>query len=268
MPGAGRRPLRGDLRTAAPTSSPTGSRRSPRAASKLESGDELEADIVVTATGLNLLFLGGIEVTVDGEEVDFRDDDLQGHDAQRRPEPRLHARLHQRVLDAEGRPHLRVRLPPAQPHGRARLHPVRAAGQRHRSPATNRSSTSPPATSCAPSTGFPNRAPRIPGSCARTTPSTFAPSATAPSPTARWSSPSPAPRARPSRQSPPSPDPDPPLGFSSVPGALAEWLRSGLQSRLHRFDSGRRLSRIARKSVFFGFSTGFEGPGADPVETG
>src|SRR3954465_14819031 len=27
------------------------------------------------------------------------------------------------------------------------------------------------------------------------------------------------------------------------PGALAEWLRSGLQSRLHRFDSGRRLSQ-------------------------
>ncbi len=27
----------------------------------------------------------------------------------------------------------------------------------------------------------------------------------------------------------------------SAPGALAEWLRSGLQSRLHRFDSGRRL---------------------------
>ena len=24
-------------------------------------------------------------------------------------------------------------------------------------------------------------------------------------------------------------------------GAMAEWLRSGLQSRLHRFDSGRRL---------------------------
>jgi hypothetical protein len=26
------------------------------------------------------------------------------------------------------------------------------------------------------------------------------------------------------------------------PGDVAEWLRSGLQSRLHRFDSGRRLS--------------------------
>ena len=24
-------------------------------------------------------------------------------------------------------------------------------------------------------------------------------------------------------------------------GAVAEWLRSGLQSRVHRFDSGRRL---------------------------
>jgi cation diffusion facilitator CzcD-associated flavoprotein CzcO len=37
---------------------------------KLESGEELEADIVITATGLNLLFLGGVEFTVDGEDVD------------------------------------------------------------------------------------------------------------------------------------------------------------------------------------------------------
>src|SRR3954447_19708996 len=29
------------------------------------------------------------------------------------------------------------------------------------------------------------------------------------------------------------------------PGALAEWLRSGLQSRLHRFDSGGRLLEVA-----------------------
>jgi monooxygenase len=36
----------------------------------LESGEELEADIVVTATGLELLFLGGLELTVDGEKVD------------------------------------------------------------------------------------------------------------------------------------------------------------------------------------------------------
>jgi monooxygenase len=37
----------------------------------LESGGELEADVIVTATGLNVLFLGGIELVVDGSEVDF-----------------------------------------------------------------------------------------------------------------------------------------------------------------------------------------------------
>jgi monooxygenase len=37
----------------------------------LESGEELEADAIVTATGLNLLFLGGMELSVDGEPVDI-----------------------------------------------------------------------------------------------------------------------------------------------------------------------------------------------------
>jgi monooxygenase len=37
---------------------------------ELESGGELEADIVVTATGLNLLFLGGMAISIDGEELD------------------------------------------------------------------------------------------------------------------------------------------------------------------------------------------------------
>jgi cation diffusion facilitator CzcD-associated flavoprotein CzcO len=37
---------------------------------KLEFGEELEADVIVTATGLELLFLGGIELQVDGEKVD------------------------------------------------------------------------------------------------------------------------------------------------------------------------------------------------------
>ncbi len=37
---------------------------------RLESGRELEADVVVTATGLELLFLGGMQLSVDGEEVD------------------------------------------------------------------------------------------------------------------------------------------------------------------------------------------------------
>jgi monooxygenase len=38
---------------------------------KLTSGAELEADIIVTATGLNLLLFGGIDVFLDGEQVDF-----------------------------------------------------------------------------------------------------------------------------------------------------------------------------------------------------
>src|SRR5512139_293390 len=38
---------------------------------RLESGAELEADIVVTATGLNLLPAGGMTIVVDGREVDL-----------------------------------------------------------------------------------------------------------------------------------------------------------------------------------------------------
>ena len=38
---------------------------------RLESGRELEADIIVTATGLELLAFGGIELTVDGREVEL-----------------------------------------------------------------------------------------------------------------------------------------------------------------------------------------------------
>jgi len=37
----------------------------------LESGTELEADIIVPATGLDMLFVGGISVAVDGEAVDL-----------------------------------------------------------------------------------------------------------------------------------------------------------------------------------------------------
>ncbi|HEX7059046.1 MAG TPA: NAD(P)/FAD-dependent oxidoreductase [Solirubrobacterales bacterium] len=37
---------------------------------KLRSGRELEADLIVTATGLNLLFIGGMRITIDGEDLD------------------------------------------------------------------------------------------------------------------------------------------------------------------------------------------------------
>ena len=38
---------------------------------RLESGDELTAEVVVTATGLELLFLGGMDIVVDGDPVDL-----------------------------------------------------------------------------------------------------------------------------------------------------------------------------------------------------
>ncbi|WP_354698982.1 FAD-containing monooxygenase EthA [Paraconexibacter sp. AEG42_29] len=40
---------------------------------RLQSGAELEADIIVTATGLNLLALGGMQFTVDGKQIALPD---------------------------------------------------------------------------------------------------------------------------------------------------------------------------------------------------
>jgi cation diffusion facilitator CzcD-associated flavoprotein CzcO len=37
---------------------------------KLKSGKEIDADIVVTATGLNLVFMNGVDVSLDGQKVD------------------------------------------------------------------------------------------------------------------------------------------------------------------------------------------------------
>jgi monooxygenase len=38
---------------------------------RLASGEELEADVIVTATGLNMLVLGGISIAVDGRDVEL-----------------------------------------------------------------------------------------------------------------------------------------------------------------------------------------------------
>jgi cation diffusion facilitator CzcD-associated flavoprotein CzcO len=40
---------------------------------RLQSGEELEADIIIAATGLNMKVLGGVEFSVDGEPVSFPD---------------------------------------------------------------------------------------------------------------------------------------------------------------------------------------------------
>src|SRR5215472_11413221 len=38
---------------------------------ELASGEQLEADVIVSATGLNVLFLGGMQLAVDGQPVDL-----------------------------------------------------------------------------------------------------------------------------------------------------------------------------------------------------
>ena len=82
---------------------------------------------IVTATGLNLLALGGMSSpstaarSSSPKTMGYKGMMLSGV-----PNLALALRLHQRLLDAEVRPDLRVRLPAAQPHGRARLPPVRA----------------------------------------------------------------------------------------------------------------------------------------------
>ena len=108
------RPSRGGARSIV-----TGADRdaSPRTGVTLASGEELAADVIVTATGLNVLMLGGMSSPSTAPNRSRRDRRLQGHDAVRRPERRAHARLHERLLDAQGRPRGGVRLPAAGAHG-------------------------------------------------------------------------------------------------------------------------------------------------------
>ncbi len=103
---------------------------------RLQSGDELDADIIVTATGLQLVTLGEMDFVVDGEPVDFSKTwTYKGFAYSRRAEPGVVVRVHQRVVDPPRRPDLRVRVPPAQPHGRDRDCAVHAAPARRRTPA-------------------------------------------------------------------------------------------------------------------------------------
>ncbi len=100
---------------------------------KLASGEELQADIIVTATGLNLQLFGGAEVKRNGEPIDLTDTmAYKGMMLTRHAEHGVHHRLHQRVVDAEGRPGLGVRLPSAELHGRQRLRHRRAAASGRR----------------------------------------------------------------------------------------------------------------------------------------
>ena len=57
-------------------------------------------------------------------------DRLQGNDVQRHPEPSVHFRLYERLLDAEVGSDRRVCLPAAQPHGSPRIRDLHPAPRR------------------------------------------------------------------------------------------------------------------------------------------
>ncbi len=73
VPGAQRRSVQDHPRRARPTSSPTRSSASPKTGIKLASGEELQADIIVTATGLNLQLFGGAAISRNGVPVELND---------------------------------------------------------------------------------------------------------------------------------------------------------------------------------------------------
>jgi cation diffusion facilitator CzcD-associated flavoprotein CzcO len=91
----------------------------------LESGRELDADIIVTATGLNLVVLGEMQFSVDGAPVDFAKTwTYKGMMYSGVPNLITTFGYINASWTLARRPHRGVRVPAAPPHGRAR----RAAG--------------------------------------------------------------------------------------------------------------------------------------------
>ena len=84
---------------------------------RLKSGDELQADIIVTATGLKLKSLGGMQVSIDGTPINMAGGiSYKGMMCRGVPNFCFHPRLHQRLVDAQVQPGGRIYLPPAQSH--------------------------------------------------------------------------------------------------------------------------------------------------------
>ena len=82
----------------------------------LQSGEELEADIIVTATGFNMNVMGDIAFSIDGRPLDFHETVTYRGMMFRRPEPGLGVRLFPGELDAAERVDRGLRLPPLEPY--------------------------------------------------------------------------------------------------------------------------------------------------------
>ena len=100
---------------------------------QLASGERLDADVVITATGFDLSVMGDVAFVVDGQELDWADTvTYRGLDVHRRAEPGVRVRLLPGQLDAARRPHRRLRVPPAHAHGGDRQVDGRAGARRRR----------------------------------------------------------------------------------------------------------------------------------------
>ena len=100
---------------------------------QLASGERLDADVVITATGFDLSVMGDVAFVVDGQELDWADTvTYRGLMFTGRAEPGLRVRLLPGQLDAAGRPHRRLRVPPAHAHGGDRQVDGRPGARRRR----------------------------------------------------------------------------------------------------------------------------------------
>ncbi len=100
---------------------------------RLTSGEELAADIIVTATGLKMRLMGGIRIEVDGKPIEVASTTIYKSamfgDV---PKSGFGFWLYERILDPQIRPHRRVCLPTSRSHGSPRLRDLHSAPERRR----------------------------------------------------------------------------------------------------------------------------------------
>ncbi len=89
----------------------------------LRSGERIDADVIITATGIQLQALGGVALSVDGAEVKPQDRFVyKEHMLEDIPNAAWSRRLHQRLVDAARRPHRPFGCEAIGVHGFPRLH--------------------------------------------------------------------------------------------------------------------------------------------------
>ena len=84
---------------------------------KVKTGEEIEADIIVTATGLDLKFFGGVDIQVDNKPVLAKDTMTYKGMMFSGAEFCAVERLYQCLMDAEMRSDLGLCLPTIEPYG-------------------------------------------------------------------------------------------------------------------------------------------------------